>query len=352
MAHPTIAASYANALLDFAVAKGANRTALLTRAQLGGDAIQRADDRIRLDLYVALLRAAAELCGEPGFALQFGERVRFEDVSIVGLIAAAARTIGEGRLQLNRYARLVVDQDDAGASTMLDLVRDGDGLWLQLNGRLYAEEPQLTEAAFARTICGARANLGSTEYFRTHRFPRAIHFKYPEPSYRAEYDRVFGVPLVFGSDRNAMSIDEEFLAVELPPANRYVFGVLTERAGSLLKELEDARSTRGRVEAALLPILHTGAASMASVAHKLTLSRQTLYRRLREEGVTFEKVLDELRHRMALSYLEGKKVSVNETAYLVGFSDPATFSRAFKRWTGAAPSRKLAPRSARRPRSP
>ena len=55
------------------------------------------------------------------------------------------------------------------------------------------------------------------------------------------------------------------------------------------------------------------------------------------ERVTFEVVLDELRHKMALSFLADKKVSVNETAYLVGFSEPAAFSRAFKRWTGKAP---------------
>ena len=76
---------------------------------------------------------------------------------------------------------------------------------------------------------------------------------------------------------------------------------------------------------------------MDMVASKLGLSRQTLFRKLKAEGVTFEKVLDELRHRLAVSYLSGRKVSVNETAYLVGFSDPAAFSRAFKRWTGASP---------------
>jgi AraC-like DNA-binding protein len=121
-----------------------------------------------------------------------------------------------------------------------------------------------------------------------------------------------------------------------------VFGVLSAHADALLKELESSKTTRGRVESLLMPILHTGVASVDTIAGKLGLSRQTLYRNLKVEGVTFEQVLDELRHRLALHYLSGKKVSVNETAYLVGFSDPAAFSRAFKRWTG------ISPRDARR----
>jgi AraC-like DNA-binding protein len=74
------------------------------------------------------------------------------------------------------------------------------------------------------------------------------------------------------------------------------------------------------------------------IAAKLALSRQTLFRKLKAEGVTFEKVLDELRHKLALHYLKGERVSVRETAYLVGFSEPGAFSRAFRRWTGSSPT--------------
>ena len=98
-----------------------------------------------------------------------------------------------------------------------------------------------------------------------------------------------------------------------------------------------SKTTRGQVESVLMPILHTGSVSMDAVAKTLGFSRPTLFRKLKAEGVSFEKVLDDLRHKLALEYLGGKKVSVNETAYLVGFSDPAAFSRAFKRWTGQSP---------------
>ena len=84
-------------------------------------------------------------------------------------------------------------------------------------------------------------------------------------------------------------------------------------------------------------VLHNGEATVDAVAGKLGLSRYTLFRRLKAEGVTFQQVLDELRHRTALHYLSEEKVSVKRTARLVGFSDPTAFSRAFKRWTGRTP---------------
>ncbi len=76
---------------------------------------------------------------------------------------------------------------------------------------------------------------------------------------------------------------------------------------------------------------------MAATARALNMSRQTLYRRLKAEGTSFERVLDDLRRETALSYLESERLSVSETAYLVGFSDRSAFSRAFKRWTGRSP---------------
>jgi AraC-like DNA-binding protein len=91
------------------------------------------------------------------------------------------------------------------------------------------------------------------------------------------------------------------------------------------------------VERLLMPILHTGEAGMEGVARQMGLSRQTLFRRLKDEGMTYEKVLDDLRRRLAVDYLANGRVSTADAAYLTGFSEPAAFSRAFKRWTGSTP---------------
>ncbi len=337
MTASTIAAGYPKALADFAIAQGADRAALLRRAGIAAAEIEEPDSRIALSRYMALFEAAAALCGDPAIALKFGEAVRMQEISIVGLICEAAETAADVGKQLNRYARLVVDDNRSEPSPMVRTTRDEDGLWMEVVGEIYARHPPMIEAEFARLVWNTRATFAADPIFQAMRFPRAVHFMHAEPPYRAEYDRVFGAPLVFSSHRNALLLDDAFPALRQPPTNRYVFGVLSARADALLKELEAAQSVRARVESLLMPILHTGEASMDAIAGKMGLSRRTLQRRLRGEGAAFETILDELRHKLALHYLTGKKVSVNEAAYLVGFSEPAAFSRAFKRWTGTSP---------------
>jgi len=337
MARPTIAAAFPKAFLDFAVSRGAMGRAMIERSQIYPDDLREPDNRIPLANYIALLRAGIELCSEPALALLFGEKVRMQDLSIVGLIGEAAQSVEAGRQLMNRYACLMIDEDNADTTDRIEFIREDGKVWLKFPSTLYVDNPVLTESGFARCVCGARAMSGSSGNFP---LIKAIHFTYEEPSYRAEYDRVFGLPLFFGSHMNAFVIDEALLNIKLPRTNPYLSEVLSAHAEELLKNLESSKSTSGRVEGLLIPILHTGEANMNLAARKLGLSRQTLFRRLKAEGVTFEKVLDELRHKLALRYLNGNKVSVSETAYLVGFSEPAAFSRAFKRWTGASPRKR------------
>ncbi len=98
------------------------------------------------------------------------------------------------------------------------------------------------------------------------------------------------------------------------------------------------RCFRTEVEAAIEPLLGHRGVSVDAVARTLGMSRQTLYRRLKAEGITFEAILEAKRRQLAIRYLGLERSSVKAAAYKLGFSDPAAFSRAFKRWTGISPS--------------
>ncbi len=326
----TTSAGVVGGLIAFAAARGADPQALAARAGLRDGDLEDADARLPFATYVTLMRAAQDLCGDPALALHFGEAVDLAEMSIVGLIMNASATMADAFAQMQRFGRLTLETEGVSDGPRFDLVpRDGQ-LWMVDHRSNPNAFPELTEGAFARLVCGPRRFLPQPHVLE-------VHVTHPAPAYRPEYDRVFQCPVTFDSDWNALRLDPRIASWPVALQPRYVFGVLTERADGLLRELEDARTLRGRVEAVLLPLLHTGETGSDAVARTLGFSRQTLFRRLKVEGVTYEQVLDALRQRMALHYLRGRRVSVNETAYLVGFSEPAAFSRAFKRWTGASP---------------
>ena len=345
-ANPTVALSIVRAWVDFAVARGVSKKVLLERCELDiweptrapertrkqvSDPLLQLERRVPFAQYLALIRAARELCAQPALALHFGESLDCVEYSLVSMLSRACATVQEALVQRNRYGRLMGDIEHTGTDRF-ELKHWGDKVWL-IDTRANPNQcPELTESNFAQFAFRIRQ-------MRQKPLLQAVHFSHPEPAYRAEYDRIFQVPLTFDSGQNAMLIDASWLHYKIALFPSYVFGILSVHAQAMLDELDRVKTMRGQVEKLLMPILHTGNTSMDSTAASLALSRQTLFRKLKLEGVTYEKILDELRHKLALNYLSGKKVSVNETAYLLGFADPAPFSRAFKRWTGCSPGR-------------
>ena len=325
----TVGAGLPRGLVKLAVEKGANAAELARRAGISLADLDDQDGRISMQSYIALMRAAKEMTGDPALALHYGETVDLSEISITGLIMNASATMGEAFQQMNRFGALAIEVEGAGKRFMMHT--DDRGLWMEDARENPNDFPELTEITFGRQACAPRRFLSVPHVLE-------VHVTHSAPIYRAEYDRIFQCPVVFDAPWNALRLHPEITGMKVALQSRYVFGVLSEKAEQLLKELETTRTMRGRVESQLMLILHKGDASMDAVAASLGVSRQTLFRRLKAEDVTFEKILDDLRHRLALKYLAGRKASVNETAYLVGFSDPAAFSRAFKRWTGKSPS--------------
>ena len=335
MSEATVSLGYAKALVTLAISKGALPQRF---AEIAGCDLLQAENpdlRVPFAIFQALMREAKQACGDPAFGLHFGAESQFVDMSIVGLITHAAETMGQAFEQMNRFARLAIEVDGHDSGDRFAITRRDGEVWIE-DRRLDPNDfPELTEATFARFISNTARFMGDVP------FAKHIVVTHTEPVHWPAYAEILKVPVTFASDRNAIAIHESWLSLPLPYSNQYVFGVFSDKAQALLEELLLAKTVKGQVESALIRTLHTGEFGMDQIARKLGQSRTSLYRKLKAEGVTFDGLVDTLRHRMAIGYLAGRKVSVSEAAYLLGFADPSAFSRAFKRWTGKSPREHL-----------
>lgn len=329
MSEATVSAGNARSLIELAVVRGASRAELHRRSGLAEGRLNDGDNRVLMSEYFELMRAAKELSGDPAFGLEYGMTVHMQEFSVLGLIFNACETVRDAIVQANRYGQLVIDVD-VGITDRFQWQRRSGQLWLVDTRPDPNDFPELTEVTFGRFI-------RLTRPFWDTPLVKEVHLTRAPPDYAEAYARIFQAPTRFNMGWNAMRVEEARLADRIAVQPRFAFSILSEHAEQLLRTLQDSKSVRGRVESLLMPVLHTGDITMESIAKKMLVSRQTLYRQLRAEGITFETLHDELRHSLALHYLSGRRTSINETAYLVGFSDPAAFSRAFKRWTGQSP---------------
>lgn len=330
----TMAAGFAAAFAAYACDKGATRSVLLADSGLSEADLSDQDNRIPVAAYQAMIAAAIAQTGDTALLLRHTFESRLETMSVVGQIVHSAASLRHALAQLNRYLHLMGDVELPPGATRFELLRSEGGLWIIDHLVLPADMAFWSEVSFARFISEFRRSFpGAT-------FEIGLEVTYPPPRHVDQYPELFRVPVQFNARRNALQIDPVWDSPEtqFEPGNAYAFGIFTRHADALLAQLQVDTSIRARIEAQILPKLHEGSISMDKVAREIAMSRQTLYRRLKDEGVTFAKVHDDLRQRMALEYLEGQKVTVNETAYLLGFSEASAFVRAFKRWTGQSPT--------------
>lgn len=183
----------------------------------------------------------------------------------------------------------------------------------------------LTEFPFASLALRARA--ATSDAF----VPRAVRFTHAGKS-SAAYVDVFRVPVVFRAQHDEIELDAAMLELPLATADPITSQVLEERIAQLATP--PAASFLERVRHAARARLD---ASPDDVARALGISARTLRRHLDQEGETFRGVVDALRRERADELL-GTGMTIKEVGAALGFSEASAFSRAYKRWTGKAPT--------------
>jgi AraC-like DNA-binding protein len=167
--------------------------------------------------------------------------------------------------------------------------------------------------------------------------PLRMSFTHSGEGCRRKRQEFFRSPIDYGAEDNGVVFDKPSLRKPLATANAEL-AHSSERVISEYLARIGIGTTTSTVKAMLIDQLPSGEVTEESLAASLNLSQSTLQRKLKHEGTTYRAVLQEVRCDLAEGMLEDGSKTLNEISFLLGFGELSAFSRAFKRWTGMAPS--------------
>jgi AraC-like DNA-binding protein len=166
--------------------------------------------------------------------------------------------------------------------------------------------------------------------------PLEVHLRREDEGRAKEYIGALQAPVFFATDEDALYIDTELLDQPLPGHN-------IDLAQSNDRAIEQYLENMGRNQVAtevrklLINVMPSGEATQENIARRMNRSLSTLQRQLNTEGTSFRDIAAKTKCTLAESYIEEGKYSLSQIAYLLGFSDQSSFTRAFRRWTGSSP---------------
>lgn len=326
--HASLLASATLSLWRTLETDGYDVRSLFERAGLDPEALPRPGARYAFPAVKRLWALAMELTGDPCLGLKVGRQWHPSAAHALGYAWLASDSLLESFQRLVRYYRLVTTDRE-----MVKLLAEPNGyrfLWDDSRSYYGISDVEYDEG-FAAIVTLCRLNAGD------HLAPRLVRMRRGPPPCEGEFEAFFRAPVEYSAGENSLLFERHTIEAPLPSSNIQIARECDRIIDRYLAQLERDNVAAG-TKAQLLLQLPSGSVTEESVAKALHLSVRTLQRRLAEEQLTFKQVLDDTRRELALQYVRDPTVSINEMTYLLGYSEPANFSRAFKRWTGQPPS--------------
>jgi AraC-like DNA-binding protein len=326
MTEPSCWARDLSHVLDYAVRRGADRTALLGRAKVDPARLEDPDGRVALATYYAGVEAAAEALGDPHFGLHYGEAVEPFAMDAVGLLTTASRTVGEAVQRIVRFRRLMSD----GEVFDLELMGGRAVFRFVPFGRFRLAHVHVTERYAAECLLLPRRDTGTTVDLQ------AFQLAHPARCDGKEFVRRFGRAPQFDAGHNVWSLAAEVLERPLPKADPGLVQLFERFPEEKARAPVVPGTLRERVHRLLCEGMPEGHVSVTAVAQALSMSERTVQRHLSSEGTSVDALLEEAR-RTRSTVLLGMGLPAAEVSLLLGYADPSAFQRAFKRWLGDTP---------------
>lgn len=333
----TVSARIAAIILKGAARSGVLEHRLVEATGFDVACLEDSDARIPLEQENALWMSAADLAGDAAFGLHVAEMIQPGMFDVLDYVVRTAPTLRAAVERLARYNRLMHDVAEFAVQDVAEGVR--------ISHRFLT--PGLMPCRHAAEFTLAALIVISRQMAGKSPAVVSVSFAHPAPADAAEHRRIFGVSPAFAAPRNALLLTADAMLATVPAADPALSRIVTSHAEQLLNKLTPSadEGLLARVRRVILSGLADRQATIGETARLLCMSERSLQRALQAEGTTFNALFAEVRARAALDFIADAKLALGEIAYLLGFSEPSAFHRAFKRWTGLTP---LAARQASR----
>jgi AraC-like DNA-binding protein len=318
-------------IVQYVAAQAVEVDRLCAAACLDPDWLKDPDRQVSGAVLRSLWREAVQQTGDRHLGLHIGEAFNLSAIGIVGYVLLNCQTFGQVLDKLCQYTRLF----SQGVAIQYQVVQG----WVQCDCEIVAdmenyltEEPrQPIESTFAALVTATQQLTGKP-------LPvQAVWFQHPSPEDCSEHHRIFQATVQFSQPINRIVFTTDCLNWPVRSANASLLAVFEDHAAAMLAAQRQSQSYAEKVMLAVSQCLPAEVPTVETIARRLMVSVRQLQRALQAEQTSYQQVLDVTRQNIALRQLQNPDVSVQDVAFLLGFSEPSAFHRAFKRWTGQTP---------------
>jgi len=321
---PTTLASWALLIARTLRRSGLDADAVFRAAHVAPVPLREPPARYPAPAVRRLWVAASKASQDPCFGLEVGRSWHVTSFHTLGYAALASATLREALARVTRYCRVVT------TGVRLDLIDDGPTATLRLmnafvgEGRPESLEPAAQAGLAALTTLCREARGAPVD-------PKRMLLMQEDRGCARRLTAFFRCPIGFGADMNALVFAAGDLDAPLETSDPALVRINEQATIRYVVQLRSARLGE-RARTAILASLPGGRVSQASIARSLHMSPRTMQRKLQGEGLTFRELLDSARRQLARQYGQDRSVTRTELAYLLGFSEARSLSRAMARW--------------------
>jgi len=323
----TLAAQYLRHIAELLRSAGVDVERWLAMHDLEEPELEDSALTLTLPLFRQLVSSGIAMAEEPALGLFVGERLVARSHGFVGYAAMNSGTLREVLDVLAQFLQLRI--------SILTLSYEVRGMEVRVALRSLVDLGETERSVLEAVTMSVRntlqaVSLGGIPIER-------VAFPFEEPDYAELARELIGCPVDYGADWAGLVLPASVLDTKLKMADPRVFEEAAQICARELEKLEENQSWAGRVRRLLLES-QNDFPSLQATARLLRVTPRTLHRRLRDEDTSFRAILDDVRYRLARDQLGAGVSSVEAIAFSLGYSDPANFRRAFKRWAGKPPS--------------